>query len=328
MYRPRLSAAWNYLCRQSKGPDFLLLYDWTMDFGKLPYASLEEINFTLPKEPEDVRPPLSGKAAVSPKVYIGCPRWSVKEWLGKLYPKGTKDAHFLDEYVKQFNCIELNSTFYNLFDEATVAKWAEKAAGFDFLFCPKVYQGISHQDALTEKVPLMHAFEKSISAFGKHLGPAFLQLNDGFGPQRKKELQYFIHSLPTAMNLFVEVRHPNWFDKNELEALIDLLRSVNKGLVITDTAGRRDACHMRLSVPKAFVRFVSNNLHPTDYTRIDEWVDRIGLWLERGLEELFFFVHMGEERHSPELIRYLIERLNGRCGLALKKPQLIQGELF
>jgi uncharacterized protein YecE (DUF72 family) len=174
----------------------------------------------------------------------------------------------------------------------------------------------------------MHAFEKSIAAFGAHLGPAFLQLSDGFGPQRKKDLQYFIHALPTDTKLFVEVRHPNWFDEGELHWLIELLRPVNKGLIITDTTGRRDVCHMRLSVPKAFVRFVSNNLHPTDYTRIDDWVERIGYWLQNGLEELFFIVHMHEEAHSPELISYLIDKLNERCGLKLKKPVLVQGELF
>lgn len=299
-----------------------------MDFGKLPYASLDNVNFSLPPEPEANNRLLKGQPATSPKIYIGCPRWGVKEWLGKLYPKGTKDSQFLDEYIKQFNCIELNSTFYNLYDEATIAKWAAKADGHNFLFCPKVYQVISHEGSLTEKVPLMHAFEKSIAAFGAHLGPAFLQLSDGFGPQRRKDLQYFIHSLPTDMKLFVEVRHPNWFDEPEMDWLVDTLHSVNKGLVITDTAGRRDVCHMRLAIPKAFVRFVSNNLHPTDHTRIDEWVERLANWLENGLEELYFIVHMHEEKHSPELSGYLIDKLNERCRLKLKKPTLIQGELF
>lgn len=299
-----------------------------MDFGKLPYASLDKVDFTLPKEPEENGLVLSGVRDASPNVYIGCPRWGVKEWLGKLYPKSTKDSHFLDEYVKQFNCIELNSTFYNLYDESAIAKWSEKAGDREFKFCPKVYQGISHEGSLTEKAPLMHAFEKSIAAFGSHLGPTFLQLNDGFGPQRKKELQYFIGTLPTAMNLFVEVRHPNWFDKAEIEWLANMLRPVNKGFVITDTAGRRDACHMRLPASKTMVRFVANNLHPTDYTRIREWINRIAYWIDNGLHEVYFFIHMANEKHSPELAAYLIDGLNAACGLQLKKPVLVQQELF
>lgn len=299
-----------------------------MDFGRVSPAMLEESHFTLPPEPESNRAILPGKRAEAPKVYIGCPRWGVKEWLGKLYPKGTKDSHFLDEYVKQFNCIELNSTFYNLYDETAIAKWAEKAEDRDFLFCPKVFQGISHEGALTEKVPLMHAFEKSIAAFGSHLGPAFLQLSDGFGPQRKKELQYFVQTLPTSLNLFVEVRHPAWFNESEMEWLIDLLRPLNKGLIITDVAGRRDACHMHLSTTKTMIRFVANNLHPTDYTRINDWVKRIAYWIENGLQELYFIIHMPAEKHSPELAGYLIEHLNAACGLRLKKPVILQQELF
>lgn len=299
-----------------------------MDFGKLPHTALATVDFSLPPEPEINHRILPGIRTASPNVYIGCPRWGVKEWVGKLYPKGAKDSHFLDEYVKQFNCIELNSTFYNLYDEAAIAKWADKAGDKDFKFCPKVFQGISHEGSLTEKSPLMHAFEKSIAAFGPHLGPAFLQLHDSFGPQRKNELHYFVHTLPTALQLFVEVRHPGWFQPTELEWLTDMLHASNKGLVITDTAGRRDCCHMHLSTDKAMVRFVANNLHPTDYTRINQWVARISSWINNGLSELYFFVHMANEKHSPELAGYLVDALNAACGLQLKKPVLLQQELF
>lgn len=299
-----------------------------MDFGKVPVARLNEVNFTLPPEPIENATVLPGKRVANPKVYVGCPRWGVKEWVGRLYPKGTKDAAFLEEYVKAFNCIELNSTFYNLYDNAAIARWSAKAGDREFKFCPKVFQGISHEGNLTEKLPLMQAFAKSISAFGPHRGPAFLQMSDGFGPQRKDELSYLLNGLPLAFDLFVELRHPGWFAKDELDELVALLQSANKGLVITDTAGRRDVCPMRLAVPKAMVRFVGNNLHPTDYRRIDDWVQRIAHWLERGLEELCFFVHMQEEQHSPEAVSYLIDKLNEVCELALKKPMMPQGLLF
>ncbi len=287
----------------------------------MPTSSLDNINFTLPHEPASNGVVLPGKRAASPKVYIGCPRWSVKEWKGLLYPKGTPDGKFLNEYAKQFTCIELNPTFYNLYDEGAIKKWTDKAGDNEFLFCPKVFQGISHEGSLIDKVSLMHQFERSVAAFGEHLGPAFLQLSDGFGPQRKNELQYFVQSLPTAMNLFVEVRHHGWFEAAEKEWLTDLLAPMNKGWLITDTAGRRDACHMQVAIKKTFIRFNANDLHPTDFTRIDAWVERIGYWIENGLEELYFIVHLHNEKHSPELVGYLVDGLNKRCGLGLKKPK-------
>lgn len=299
-----------------------------MDFGHLPHSQLDAVNFALPPEPASNGTVLPGTRVTSPQVYVGCPRWGVKEWVGKLYPKGTRDAQFLDEYVKQFNCIEFNSTFYNLYDASVIEKWSAKADGVAFRFCPKVFQGISHEGRLADKLPLMYAFEKSIAAFGPHLGPAFLQLSDGFGPQRRKELAEFLHGLPKDFRLFVEVRHAAWFEGPVLDELVRLLRTHNKGLVITDTAGRRDVCHSHLPVPAAMVRFVANNLHPTDHLRIEAWVERIGQWLNTGLEEIYFIVHMDHEKHSPELAAHLIEKLNAACGLALKKPALIQGELF
>ena len=79
---------------------------------------------------------------------------------------------------------------------------------------------------------------------------------------------------------------------------------------------------MQLSVPKAFIRFVGNSLHPTDFTRIDDWVKRIQIWLNQGLRELYFFIHMHEEMYSPDLSAYLVDRLNSVCGLGLQKPLL------
>ncbi|HYK57220.1 MAG TPA: DUF72 domain-containing protein, partial [Flavisolibacter sp.] len=84
-------------------------------------------------------------------------------------------------------------------------------------------------------------------------------------------------------------------------------------------------------LPKTFIRYVGNSLHPTDYTRIDAWVKRIQYWLDKGLQELYFFMHMHDEAFSPELTVYLADQLNKTCDLHLQIPQFIdeeQGRLF
>jgi uncharacterized protein YecE (DUF72 family) len=94
------------------------------------------------------------------------------------------------------------------------------------------------------------------------------------------------------------------------------------GIVITDTAGRRDCCHMHLTIPKTFIRFVGNSLHKTDFTRCDDWVHRIRHWLDEGIRELYFFMHMHDEAYSPELTVYLVQKLNKTCNLNLPLPVL------
>jgi len=134
---------------------------------------------------------------------------------------------------------------------------------------------------------------------------------------------------PKTNQLFIELRHLDWFsDSKILQELINELVLQKVGLIITDTAGRRDVAHMNLTIPKAFIRFVGNSLHPTDYKRCDEWVERIKFWLSKGLEELYFFMHMHDEAKSPELAVYLIEQLNKKCNLNLHNPDWRKNQLF
>jgi uncharacterized protein YecE (DUF72 family) len=130
--------------------------------------------------------------------------------------------------------------------------------------------------------------------------------------------------MPTDLQFFLEVRHPDWFAKDEIRTeLFETLRDINMGIIITDTAGRRDCAHMYLTVPKAFIRYVGNSLHETDYTRTDEWVKRMKYWLARGLEELYFFMHMHDEATSPELTVYLVDKMNAAMKLDLIKPKFV-----
>jgi len=295
-----------------------------MDFGKVPHEELKQIDLSLPPDPPSNKKILSGAKENSPKIYIGCAKWGRTEWVGKIYPEGTKEAKFLDHYVNHYNSIELNATHYKIYPPSSIKKWADKVKDKDFIFCPKVPQTISHYSSFVNIENKTNSFLEGIAAFGDHLGPIFLQVSDRFSPSRKTNLIKYLESLPTDLQFFVEVRNPEWFaNKKESEELISTLAKLNVGYVITDAAGRRDCVHMYLTLPKAFIRFVGNSLHPSDYKRIDEWVNRIRYWLDNGLKELYFFMHMHDEAYSPELSVYLIDTLNERCGLSLQTPKFL-----
>src|ERR1700709_818059 len=99
-----------------------------MEFGRVSPEELAMVDFTLPADPALTTSTLQC-ATYKPKldVHIGCAKWGRKEWLGKIYPEKTKEANFLDEYVKHFDCIELNATFYNVYPPSMIEKWKEKA---------------------------------------------------------------------------------------------------------------------------------------------------------------------------------------------------------
>lgn len=296
-----------------------------MEFGRVPESELNTINFSLPAEPVFNQQVLKGKPQKYPKVYLGCAKWGRTEWIGKIYPPKTKEKDFLEHYVKHYNSIELNATHYKVYGAAGIEKWAEKAAGKDFKFCPKMYQGVTHRGNLKGKDFITTEFLRGIIAFKEHLGPVFVQVSDSFSPKRKEELFDFLASLPTDMQFFMEVRHPDWFTKPDInEELFTRLKEMNIGAVITDTSGRRDCAHMRLTVPKTFIRYVGNSLHPTDYTRVDAWIERMKYWIVQGIEEIYFFMHMHDEAFSPELTVYMVDKLNAISGLDLHKPVFVQ----
>ncbi|MBL4734281.1 MAG: DUF72 domain-containing protein, partial [Flavobacteriales bacterium] len=101
--------------------------------------------------------------------------------------------------------------------------------------------------------------------------------------------------------------------------LCGLLETNNMSNIITDTAGRRDLLHMRLTSPTAFIRYVGAN-HPSDYARLDEWLERLVTWIDQGIENIYFFVHQNLEKESPLLSAYFIEKLNNNLGFNLKVP--------
>lgn len=300
-----------------------------MEFGRVPEIELASIDFSLPAEPDFNKMVLKGKPAKQPRVYVGCAKWGRTEWVGKIYPPKTKEKDFLQHYVEHYNCIELNATHYKVYGEAGIRKWAEKAKGKDFLFCPKMYKGVTHFGNLKGKEFISNEFLRGIVGFEKHLGPIFVQVSDSFSPKRKEELFTYLKSLPTDLQFFLEVRHPDWFAREkDKEDMFNFLKENNMGAVITDTAGRRDCAHMHITIPKTFIRYVGNSLHSSDYTRIDAWIERMKYWLDKGMEELYFFMHMHDEATSPELTVYLVDKMNKDCGLDLMKPKFIDTTLL
>lgn len=294
-----------------------------MEFGRVPETELNQIDFTLPPDgAENMAVLQSTKNKTETKIFTGCAKWGRPDWVGKLYPKGTKEKDYLAHYVKFFNSIEMNATHYRIFDVNTVKKWKDTAPE-GFVFCPKFYQGISHLRRLKNCDDLTSAFLDSVYTLEEKLGPAFLQLHDNFGPKNADDIISYLAKLPRDFCVYLELRNKAWFaENNGLDDFFAELVKLKTGMVITDAAGRRDCAHMRLTTPDTFIRFVGNSLHPTDYARTDEWVDRIVHWANHGMKAVYFFMHQHDELYSPELIKYFIEKLNAKTGWNIAVPEL------
>ncbi|MEQ1922673.1 MAG: DUF72 domain-containing protein [Pyrinomonadaceae bacterium] len=290
-----------------------------MKFGQV--TNPEEIDFTIPDDREESKAVLARSKAKDMSIHIGCAKWNKTDLKG-FYPKGVKDE--LGYYSTQFNCIELNATFYRLFKADVYEKWYETVPE-GFKFFPKLTQSISHFRRLKDVEELVDISVTNMSHLKEKLGMPFLQMHNNFGPKDFDRVAAFVdnwkqYKAPLAM----EFRKTEWYNDPEVsEQLFGLLEKNKITNVLVDTAGRRDLMHMRLTTPTAFVRWVGANDAVSDRSRLDEWVERIADWKAQGLKELNFFVHQNIEKESPLLSAYLIKKLNKKLGTDLTPPKTL-----
>ena len=295
-----------------------------MKFGKL--TDIEEVDFGLPPDHPKTAQVLQLQRDASKQLqfYIGCTGWSMKEWLGKVYPTGTKAKDYLKHYAKQFNTIELNTTHYRIPSKASIEKWYTESTA-DFKFCPKIPQTISHSKNLGIGTGKILEFCEAIQGLEEKLGCCFMQFPPYFGKDRLGQVQQFIQHFPSHIPLAMEFRHESWYNSpKDSESLFQLLEDNGIATVITDVAGRRDVLHMCLTNTTAMIRFVGNGLHPTDYTRITDWVARIQEWHTQGLSEIYFFPHEPDNLLAPDLADFLAGKLRAYSGITTRGPKLIK----
>jgi uncharacterized protein YecE (DUF72 family) len=289
-------------------------------------AVLDRIDFALPPDDRGNQKVLaSGSRPPHPQIYVGCAEYRVKEWKGLLYPDKTSEGAMLSLYAQQFRVAEMNGTHYRIYPPEQIRGWAEQAANSSFLFLPKFPQMISHErHGFEELQTTTAAFIESVQAFGTNLGPLFLQMSEYYRPDTRKDLFAYLASLPEGFTYFLELRHPEWFTDGAIrQELLTALRALGIGLVITDTPGHREICHMALTIPRVMVRFVGRHRHPTTGLRADAWIERLRSWADMGLEAAYFITHTGFS--APLTAADTIRKMNEVIGTDIPVPKLISG---
>lgn len=298
-----------------------------MKFGKL--EDISAVDFTLPSD-HSVTGRVLNSMSVTPRVLVGGTMWNIPEWIGKIFPAKTPKKDLMGQYGAAFGTIELNATHYKIPDKAVVRKWYQTMPE-DFLFCPKFPQLISHYRRFNNCESLTDEFLEAILELQNKLSFAFIQLPPNYTADKAEALLQYLTRLPRDMRFALEFRHESWFSGSEkAESVWSVMPELGITSVISDTAGRRDAVHMRLTTPYCIVRYGGNEMDGTDEKRLSDWIDRIAMWSENGLEEFQFWIHQPNSVKTPETALYIKERLHDRMNVRVKCPDIIatQGSLF
>lgn len=255
---------------------------------------------------------------VDKQFWIGCALWGYKDWVGNLFPAGSRASEFLRLYSDRFTSVEGNTTFYSVPDEKTVQRWAQETPP-GFRFCPKLPRYLTHQGLLHPNLTEAKQFVTRMQNLGDRLGPIFAQLPPGYSSDHFDDLKQFLSNLPRdEVQFAVEVRHLDWFKAPFSQKLTDLLIDLGIGRVLLDTRPIYDVpddpqlyserkkprvpLEFSITAPFCLIRYISHPDWEMNLVFLQDWLQTLKQWLQDG-KQIYFFVHCPIEERSPDNAR-------------------------
>jgi uncharacterized protein YecE (DUF72 family) len=242
-------------------------------------------------------------------LFIGTQGFSFKDWVGSFYPANAASRRFLEQYSRQFNAVEIDSTFYGVPKRVTISSWRQRTPT-RFRFTAKFPQIITHQRMLVDCDDITQHFIDIMRGLGDKLGPLLLQFSYEFGPDRFEVLANYLEGLPDDLQYAVEIRNRDWYD-TEIAAMLKA-----RGVALA----MHDLYYMprRTEITASFVyiRWLGRRTGLERFDRIqldrrDEeawWAEKVSHFLEHGLTVYGYFNNVWAG-HAPASARGFLERL-------------------
>jgi uncharacterized protein YecE (DUF72 family) len=243
---------------------------------------------------------------VAAQHYIGTSGWSYEHWEGPFYPEGLSSAERLSHYAGQLASAEIDNSFYKLPSEQTLTDWRE-AVPEGFVFAAKASRYITHMKKLKDPDDNVPRLIERLDVLGSKLGPILFQLPPSWH-RNTERLERFLARLDDRHRWAFEFRDQSWIGPSTL----DLLARYNAAFCVYELDGfeaphevTADFVYVRLHGP-------AGPYHGSyDENALDLWAQRIGAWLQRGLDVHCYFDN-DEAGHAAQNALALTRRLDGR----------------
>ncbi|MBZ5505406.1 MAG: DUF72 domain-containing protein [Acidobacteriia bacterium] len=207
-------------------------------------------------------------------IRIGTSGYHYKHWVGKFYPSKTPPSKMLAYYVRHFDTLELNNSFYRLPTIEAFESWRD-ATPANFIFAVKASRYITHNKKLKDPENALDNILPRAEHLGNKLGPMLFQL-----PPRWKvnleRLEGLLEILPRRHRYAFEFRELSWITPQVNRLLI----RHNAAFCIYELAGYQspfditaDFAYVRLHGPGA-------GKYQGCYSKaqLREWARRIEQW--------------------------------------------------
>lgn len=243
------------------------------------------------------------------EVRIGTSGWHYEHWRGPFYPADLPSSKMLAFYLRHFDTVEINNSFYRLPTAECFDGWRE-ATPKGFCFAVKASRFITHRKKLKDPESALEKFLPRVERLREKLGPILFQLPPRWrcNPDR---LDDFLAVLPRQDRYAFEFRDPSW----HVSPVYQVLRRHNAAFCIFELAGLRSP--MEVTADFAYVR-----LHGPegayqgsyDHAALSAWAQRIARWRreQRGIYVYFDNDEAGYAPRNALQLKRLVSRLTTR----------------
>lgn len=241
-------------------------------------------------------------------VHVGTSGWSYDHWNGALYPPGTPAGKRLEIYVRHFDTVELNASFYRWPSNDAFARLRQRLPE-EFMLSVKAPRGLTHGKRLYEPEAWLGRLTSGWHELADRRGVLLVQLAPSHARDDDR-LEYFLAQLPGWLPAAVEFRHPSWHD----EAVFGLLERHRAAYCVM--SGANLPCVLRATAPFVYVRLHGpdpSHLYGGSYDSdaLRWWAERIAEW-DRGGHDVYVYFNNDVEGHAVHNARRLRELVSGR----------------
>ena len=242
------------------------------------------------------------------EVHIGAQGWNYDDWVGGFYPPGTRAVEYLDLYVRAFDTVEVDSTFYAIPSEASIQSWRSRAPT-GFTYSLKLPREITHERRLRDSAEVLERFCERARGLGETLASVLIQLPPDFSPHAFNALERFISVLPAEIRFAVEFRDRAWLGEEICNRVLDLLGKHEVALALLDSKWIPRELSLALvdrpAASFAYVRWMGPRVL-TEFSRVQIDRDReLKLWAEafavlrERVEVVYGYFNNHYQGHSP-----------------------------
>ena len=225
-------------------------------------------------------------------VFVGCSGWRYWKWRDSFY-EGVPQNDWFGHYLKRFDTVEINASFYSWPTVAGVQSWRRQPGRKKFVYTVKVCELITHIKKFKGTKTLVKDFGMIADILGDRMGCFLFQLPPSYR-YTKTRLNDIVSQLDPARRNVVEFRHVSWWNEEVYSAFR------KAGIIFCSCSGPRLPDELVRTADEVYVR-----LHgPKRWYRHDYSKEELAIWADRikasGATRAWVYFNNDNDAHAPK----------------------------